>query len=373
MAKISAAKPSLIPAFLALLIIILFGYLIFSDLKSTRTEHTVNPPIEIIDPKDELPLTIIDEQQETIDNEAVIQKEAELFVDKLSPATELAISIKEDSDQFVRHNSLLNLPNIEQRHTTLSALLADKDLMPDTPITLDFSTEHRTNTTLQALSDSIEDHTAPVTIISSDGQVITQPLADILNQQMIGLNESITLVEKQRHHIDTTFADLSSLDIDPNQSLLANITLGSFNIAVNDLIPDDEHADGLYYIHRVTDEDAQGLWGIIQTGLIDKFRQGLRIDGLYQNKELVQAIIPADADEKLPSGMSSFLGKILNNKVDSSYIYNFHTKVMGRDANLIHPGQQVILIQFSASELTEIYQYFSDKRNQGTKTFAITD
>jgi hypothetical protein len=82
--------------------------------------------------------------------------------------------------------------------------------------------------------------------------------------------------------------------------------------------------------------------------------------------------IPADADEPLPSGLSSFLGKLLNNKVESSYVYNFSTDSMGRNPNVIHPGQQLILIHFTNNELSNVYQFFSDKRNANVETFAIT-
>ncbi|MDB2705498.1 hypothetical protein N9Y67_03035 [Pseudomonadota bacterium] len=365
--------PSLIPAFLALLIIILFGYLIFTDLKPSRTEHTL-PAIEIIDPPEQLPLTVIEDEKASMDNADIIQQEAELFVEQLSPVTPSAIAINEGTDQFVRHDSLLTLPNIEQRTTSLPALLADSSLSDDTPITLNFMTEKSTVTTLDQLSKAVEDHTAIITIIDSSGHIISQPLADILNQRTIKVSDEIRLVEQHAHHFDTTFSKLAELDISPEQTLVASITLGANDIALSELIPATaQNKNALYYIHRVTNKDGQGLWGIIQTGLINKFRQGLQIKGVMKNKELAHAIIPADADEKLASGISSFLGKILYNKVDNSFIYNFHTRVMGRNANLIHPGQQVILIEFTADELAGIYQFFSDKRNQGIETFAITN
>jgi hypothetical protein len=366
------SAPSLIPAVLALLIIILFGYLIFTDLESTRTEHEL-PPIEIIEVPEQMPLTVIEEQNVPVDNEDVIEQEAKQFVKQLSQTTQSAVAIKEGNDQFVGKDTTISLPNIIQRATTLSSLLADTELAPETPITLDYTTETQTLTSLEALSNSIEDHTATITIITADGSIISKPLADIINQQKIAMADEVTLVELNKHHIETNYAQLSQLDIDPSQDLQASITLGTKELALSELIDNsDQNESSLFYIHRVTDKDGQGLWGIIQTGLIEKFRQGLQIEGIKKNKDLAQAIIPADADEKLESGLSSFLGKILDKKVDTSYIYNFHTDVMGRDANLIHPGQQVILIEFSAKELSSIYQFFSDKRNQGTETFAIS-
>ncbi|MBL1321995.1 MAG: hypothetical protein COA63_013200 [Methylophaga sp.] len=252
----ASAKPSLVPAIMALLVLILFGYILFSDLKpSSNTEHDINPPIEIIDAPP--PLTIITEPDDLLKKE----QEADAFVSQLAIATTEPILVNEDNNQFVRHDSVITLPNTDEEA-----------------------------------------------------------------------------------------------------------------LAIKDIIQDDSIADNaLFYVHSVTDKDVQGLWGIVQAGLINKFRQGLRIDGVSPNKDMLQAVIPANADEQLPSGLSSFLGNVLSNKVDSSYIYNLNTKKMGRDSNLIHPGQQLVVIHFSPEELKQIYQFFSEQRNQDIETFAITD
>jgi len=375
MAKTSTAKPSLLPPFFALLIIILFGYLIFTDVESTRTEHTVNPPIEIIDPPKPLPLTVINEPQTTPSSEEIIQQEAKTFVENLSPSTNTPITINEHDDQFVQYDSLITIPDLEQRSTTRSALLADKNLPGNTPITLDYTTSETAQTTLKQLQDITEDQIEPITIITKQGERITKPLADLINQHHIPLNEEITLVTQKEHHLKTTISNLNALNIAPDQAINATITHGSQTLSIDKLIPNNkkQQEGALFYLHRVTDQDKQGLWGIIQTGLIDKFRQGLPIKGISRNKELIKAVIPADADEKLSSGLSSFLGKILQNKVNNSYIYNFYTKKMGRDPNIIHPGQQLILIQFSSNELADIYQFFSNERNKGIETFAVPD
>ncbi|PCJ30419.1 MAG: hypothetical protein COA90_09425 [Gammaproteobacteria bacterium] len=261
MERKAAITPSIIPAFLALLVLILFGYLIFSDLKSSRTEHTITPAINVVDLQSPLPLTVIEGKEDSLSSEQAIAQEAEQFVNNLSPDSDQPLIINEYNDLFARQDSLLSLPDID-----------------------------------------------------------------------------------------------------------------SLSLAIEDIVPSQDHAeDALYYIHRVTKEDQQGLWGIIQTGLIDKFRQGLPLKGISQNKELASAVIPADADEKLLSGLSSFLGKILNDKVNDSYVYNFESHVMGQNADTIYPGQQLVVIKFSAAELTDIYQFFSKKRNQGVETFAIED
>ncbi len=259
MATATSAKPSLVPAILALIVLIIFGYVLFMDLEPSKNrQHDVNPPIEIID--EPPPLTIITEPDPLLQKE----QEADAFVSQLAVETTEPVTVAERDDQFVRHDSIITLSN-----------------------------------------DSAD--------------------------------ESATI-----------------------------------SLAIKDIVQDETMADNaLFYVHRVTPEDVQGLWGIVQAGLINKFRQGLRIEGIAQNKDVLQAVIPANADERLPSGLSSFLGKILADKVTSSYVYNFKTKTMGRDSNLVYPGQQVIVIHFSPEELKQIYQFFSDQRNQDAETFAI--
>ena len=362
MASTSPSPPLIIPAFLALLIIILFGYLIFTDLETTKTGRTVNvnPPIEILETANKLPLTIIHQQDESSNSE----QEAQQFVENLSPsnAEGTLIEVKENNDQFARHDSVISLTDIEHRKTTINELLQDKTLTDDVLISIVQQTEHRQSTTLSKLSSMIEDQTAAITILTADGKMFTLPLAELISQRVVSLDEEITLITHGTQTLTVHPSDLASLDITKDRFLHVTLEKKGPQIEIKDIIPSDEQLDDtLFYLHRVTHDDNQGLWGIIQAGLIDKFRQGVAIKGVNQNKEFVSAVIPKDADEKLLSGLSSFLGKILNQKVDNSYIYNFKSKIMGRDANFIQPGQQLALIAFQANELAEIYQFFSKK------------
>ncbi len=376
MAKSSAAKPSLMPAILALIILIIFGYLLFTDSQPSHTEHTLNPPIEIIDPP-QPSLTIIEPEQPAPTSEEVTEKEAEAFVEALAATpTEVAtaIEITEEQDKFVRHDGIISLPKLENRTTTIADLLTDDSLSPDTEVTLNYIDVEKIPTTLAELANAIEDHTAAITIITADGTQLTAPLADLLNHNQVEPSAAITLLKETEMSQQLTVAELAQSDIAPDQVVIATLNHGSQEITVKEIIQSGDIPDNaLFYLHRVSEQDRQGLWGIIQAGLIDKFREGLHIDGISPNKDLMQVTIPADADEQLSSGLSSFLGKILNNKVTSSYIYNFSTQTMGRDPNIIHPGQQLILIHFASEELKQVYQFFSDKRNQGIETFAISD
>ena len=127
----------------------------------------------------------------------------------------------------------------------------------------------------------------------------------------------------------------------------------------------------MFYLHHVTEQDQQGLWGIIQHGLVEKFRTGLSLEGISSNRDSLNVVIPADADERLTNGLSSFLGKLLSKKVHSSYIYNLETESIGRNPNLIQPGQQLVLIKFSANELKSVYQFFAEQRQQAVQTYGI--
>ncbi|RKZ79697.1 MAG: hypothetical protein DRQ35_03725 [Gammaproteobacteria bacterium] len=343
------------------------------DSKTTRTEHTVNPPIELIEPQP--PLTVIRDSSKTVSREHVNEQEANAFVDTLAKPQDQSITISEHNDQFVRHDSVIALPDLEHRMTSIDELLADPNLTADTPLTLHYTTTVEQLTTLAELSDKYEDQTVVLTIIDQNGQTYSKPLFEFLSQKDVDLTAPITLITQQKHSLQTTLAELVNIkDIDHKDPVVVTINHGIQELSVKEIIQSGDMPDNaLFYLHRVTEDDLQGLWGIIQSGLIDKFRQGVHIDGISPNKDTVRAVIPADADEKLTSGLSSFLGKILTQKVNSSYIYNFSTHTMNHDPNLVYPGQQLIMIHFSPEELKQIYQFFSDNRNQGVESFAVGD
>ena len=375
MDKPTSALPSVISAILALALLIGIGYFLYSDLQpSTRTEHTVNPPIEIFEP--EPAVTIIEAEPDINQGKEIVEQEATEFVDHIAPtdtAEEAVILSEKNQGSFIRYDGKIILPKMEQRNTSIEQLLSDESLDAATKISIEFIEESTSQTTLQELSNRIEDQTAAITIKTDDGQIISAPLAEIIAQQTIAMDTEITLIEQNTKHIDTTIGELGSVDIAQNKALTATINHGEQALSINEIIQQQDAIpdDAIFYLHRVTDKDYQGLWGIVQSGLIDKFRQGISLKGIARNKDIVQVTIPQDADEKLPSGLSSFLGKLLNNKVNSTYIYNYKTQAMGFNPNVIHPGQQLILIRFAEQELKDVYQFFSDQRNSNAQVFAV--
>ncbi len=372
MEKSGQRKPSLLSAILAVVILIGLVYFFFTQVE-LPDDTTVEEETEVVIESD-LPVTIIEPVAPEQSSQELTQKEAQQFIGGLAKDAEQSIVLNEHKDQFIRYDSTIVLPSIEQRNTTLAQLLADPNLSADTPIRLDYITEEKVTTTLAELSDTHDDHTISITQVNSEGKTETTPLFKLLESPDVELTAPITIMVEQSHSLDLKASDLFTLDeIDKAQTLMASITHGSQELKIKELIKSEDFSDGaLFYTHRVTDADRQGLWGIIQTGLIHKFRQGVQLDGIQSNTDTVKAIIPQDADEKLESGLSSFLGTILTNKVKTSYIYNFTSHTMSHDPNKVYPGQQVILIHFSDHELERIYQFFSDKRNQGVETFSVS-
>ena len=363
---------AIIPALFALVLIVSLGALLFSDLEFYETEQTTPSAIEIIEPP--LSLTVI-KPVDTVSSTQEIAKEATIFIKALAAPQEESITINENHDTFVRHDSIIILPQLENRITTIRGLLDDTTLSANTELTLSYTVDTKQQTTLAELSDKHDDQMILITILDQDGKPQTKPLFKFLNQDNIDLIAPITVLTLQNNSLHVLANELNTIqEIEHSKIIKVSIGHGKKEIVINEVIDSKEITDdALFYLHRVTEQDQQGLWGIIQTGLINKFREGVNIKGVASNKDSIQAVIPADADEKLLSGLSSFLGQILNNKVNSSYIYNFNTDTMSHNPDQIYPEQELVMIHFTAQELAQIYQFFSDKRNQGIETFAISD
>ena len=131
-------------------------------------------------------------------------------------------------------------------------------------------------------------------------------------------------------------------------------------IRLNELLNDpDNSANTLFYIHGVTEGDDQGLWGIIQKGLMHTFSKGIQV-----NQDMVTADIPRSADERLANRTSSFLGTILDRKVKDTYVYNYEKGILGQNPDLISPGQELIIVTFTEDELISIYKHFAEQNSQ---------
>lgn len=129
-------------------------------------------------------------------------------------------------------------------------------------------------------------------------------------------------------------------------------------IRLQELLQDpDQAAHEVFYIHSVRPDDRQGLWGILRRGLIDTFARGIRVQ---DRSRLLSVAIPEDADALLEDRSSSWLGRLLHDKVEQTWIYNHQQGLLGQNPDVIHPGQQLVIVRFSEEELISIYNHFSE-------------
>jgi hypothetical protein len=131
----------------------------------------------------------------------------------------------------------------------------------------------------------------------------------------------------------------------------------SNNIKLRELLSDTlDSKKRIFYLHAVNPTDEQGIWGIIQKGLMSTFAKGIDLE---QGNGTLRTFIPNDADELLSSKKSSFLGRLLSDKVLTTYVYNYEKGNIGKNPNVIKPGQQLIIVTFSEEELLNVYQHFN--------------
>lgn len=211
--------------------------------------------------------------------------------------------------------------------------------------------QHIKSLTQQAAEDTLDVAAADHFVTGS--QLLQLPEADTQGEASIAMDEAdsdsatsfaVDLPVKSDTS-DTSPADQSPL-LTPQDRLRLQELLNNPNQA----------ADEIFYIHSVRNSDQQGLWGIIHQGLIETFTRGIRIE---DRSRLLSAHIPTDADEPLADQRSSWLGHLLKRKVEETWVFNYQQGLLGRNPNVIHPGQQLVIVRFSEDELIDIYNHFT--------------
>jgi hypothetical protein len=183
----------------------------------------------------------------------------------------------------------------------------------------------------------------------------------VTGEQLLGLPARETLVAEQQALDDQ--GNVSSFAVDlPNRS--GNNTaapapeLALDRLRLQELLQDpDRSADEVFYIHSVRPADRHGLWGILRAGLIDTFARGIRVS---DRSRVLSVAIPEDADTLLEDRRSSWLGMLLHEKVKQTWVYNHQQGLLGQNPDVIHPGQQLVIVRFSEDELISIYNHFSE-------------
>ena len=311
----------------------------------------------------------------------ILEQQAKKYVAKLTEADPTPIRV-EKADNFVTKDQLFSLiPKSASKKTTIAEIIEDKSLAADTPITIVKKIEQVQRISPEKLiASSAGNLDKPIKQLIND-EVKTTTVRKILEQAGKSPDQPIDIVTEVEYFEQTTTAELSA-ELKNDDSIKADTVInvitkphGLEAASMGDLIrtqttqsPSSSTStqsatteDGLFYVRTVRPGDSQGIWGIVQEGIIKNFARGMAIRrGLEINTYQVE--IPKEADEKISGDSSSFLGRLIFRKSNESYVFNYQNNRMGRNPDQIHPGQEIVIIKFKAEELISIYKHFVDQR-----------
>lgn len=291
-----------------------------------------------------------------------VEQEAEAFVSTLVEPDPVPVDVS-DIDRFVPADQVLSLlpPDTVERIAGQAELLADPSLAPDAPITVVKEIEEVeliTPERLIALSAGDLQH--KVSILQGD-QVVQKTVQEALEMHAADAGKAIPIIRKVRYFQITTPGELS-LDTTVQGEAIIGVIKKPYHLeaaTVADLLRKEKILDpeAVFYVRTVLDTDTQGIWGIVQSGLIENFARGMAIRrGEEINTYRVE--IPRYADEVLANRSSSFLGRLIYHKTLKSYVYNYKRNKMGRNPDELVPGQEIVIIKFLPDELIGIYKHF---------------
>jgi hypothetical protein len=292
---------------------------------------------------------------------SALQQEAEAYVRKLAEPSAEPLSV-EHADNFVHPDRTLSLVTEESiEKTTPQQLFSDPSLSDDTPITIVKEVEQVENTTPERIiAESGGDMNKPVKVLEG-GKVRETTVGEVLEQHKSQPKEPIKIVKSVPYFEKTTPGELKkdkSLPLDkPIRVIRTPYSLTMATVAQLLGVDKEVSADTIFYVRTVEPGDDQGIWGIVQHGLIDNFARGMAIRR-GEKLDTYRVEIPENADERLPDNSSSFLGRLIDEKTKQSSVYNFKVGRMGKDPNLINPGQEIVIVSFTPDELVSIYKHF---------------
>lgn len=296
--------------------------------------------------------------------EKKIEKEAEKRIEALKGELREPIDL-ERADHFVDAKTVLSKKERRIITTTPKTLLEDLSIGPKAEIKILVEEEKISITTPRAL---IENRTiqpdTPIRVLKEDGVIMETTPRKLMADSSITPDTPIKIIEKTERVAVTTPEELQKTAPSPETPIKVVLEKPGEAITLSQLFPGerDLHKD-TFYVHAVTRGDAQGIWGIIQRGLMDQFLKGVPVPAGEETprERVLRLRIPEDADEPRKNGYSSFLGKILDRKTRESYVYNYDNGRMGKNPDYIFPGQELVISRFSKEELVEIYKHFGRK------------
>lgn len=304
------------------------------------------------------------EGEAQVEAAAQLEAEAESFVETLTEVDPEPVAV-ESADHFVTGEQSIALltPDIVEE-TTAEALRADNTLEPNTPITAVKAIEQVESLTPEKLIAESGGNLERTIIVLQNDEPVEVTVKQVLESQATNPEQLISVVKTVRHYQITTPEDLlAELDLTVQGEQLIGIIREPYRLekaTILDLLTQEQllDPDAIFYVRTVRDTDHQGIWGIVHGGLISNFSRGVAVRR-GEEIDTYQVEIPPLADEVLANQQSSYLGRLIYGKTNRSYVYNFLENRMGRNPDELNPGQEIVIIKFSAEELISIYKHFS--------------
>ena len=311
------------------------------------------------------------------------EAEAKQYVETLTAATPQTIPVDKAAHFATREHVLSLVPEDTIERVSVAELAKDDTLAAETPITVvreveqtveavvpeqivaesggDLDTRVRVLTRDEDSPDDAERNEAGQEIAAGSETVEKITAREALERLLAEPGKPISIIKTVRYFEVTTLREL--LGTEGDTDTLLDVVKRPYRLetaTLADLLERQkaENPDSIFYLHTVRPTDEQGIWGIVQFGLVDNFARGMAIRR-GADIETYTVRIPKDADERLHDQSSSFLGKLIDRKTKESIVYNFREDRMGRNPDRIHPGQEIVIVNFEPQELISIYRHFA--------------
>lgn len=340
-----------------LLLLVFAGYL-YLDTPSTSPDEA----LQIANPQEpalaDSGTTASNQSSSGTEDEEALREEAEKYISEITEHRDEPVKV-ENADNFVSRDEPISLfADKEYETRTLNQL--QQEVVLNAPLTIVREQEQvELMTSKELLAESGGQLNVSVKILQG-GEVKESTVGKVL-EKYPEPDSPISVIRKVENLEVTTLQDLMN-----NDTLAANQPLKVIrepyrlqSTTVGELLMGEETAskDSIFYVRNITEEDKQGLWGIVHNGLVKNFASGIALRRGQEIQEY-QVNIPPDSDERLHDDSSSFLGKMIDQKTRESYVYNYEKGSMGKNPDLLIPGQEVVIIGFTPEELYEIYEHF---------------
>ncbi len=297
-------------------------------------------------------------------SEQQVHEEAERYVETLTEPEAEPVQV-ERADHFVTADQVLSLvPRRAVERTSVDEMRADPTIGADTPITVVREVEQVERITPEKLiARSAGNLDTAVTVLENDvPRRVT--VREVLEAAQRAPDRPIDVVTRSEYYEQTTVRELAASS-DTQAAEPIKVIRGAHGLemaSIGELMRRESLSpDSLFYVRTVRPGDHQGIWGIVHDGIIETFARGMAIRrGREVNTYRVE--IPRDADEREADRSSSFLGKLIHEKTQASFVYNFEQSRMGRNPDRIYPGQEIVIVDFRPEELIRIYKHFVEQR-----------